>query len=975
MGDGSSSAAIRGEPIATGANELFFLNDPEAIFLVEEGFLDIFCVETEHPMMRGRRNFIARLPQGAMAFGAPGGTEATEGVGAFCLIAVPSRSAVIAKGEREALSAAGDLALDATIWVDDWVSNLSEFLGRTLGQPPLDAQLLEAEPGVPYPADATVSAQHLDVIWVSTDRPVRLGGRDDAVIPPDGPPLPMTERTWLGLDGETGVSAVYTPGVFVTGRIWPALDAFNALVQRLAVADWSEHQHRLEARHRRAVETRRSTASRMFHHIGDVLGGFRDQDLADTAEHTPLQAATKLVAEAIGVRLAIPRRAKARGTPLEEAVTLARGSRIFARRISLDPGWWRRDGPPFLAIAADDGHPLAVLREAGSGYRAVDPTANTTAAVDEPVASAIAPHGLKLYPPLPDRIATGTAAMLHALRGFGREFGMVLAMAVLGGLLALVTPVLTGQLLAEVIPRVDVPVWGAFLGAIFLAALGTATFEVVRAFAVLRIESRVDERLQAAVWGRLLSLPARFFRDFTVGDLADRANGISRIRQLVTGVATSAIISGVFSIFSFALLFYYNATLALSAGGLVLVLIGATWVFARGQMSHFRAAFDIQGALDGLVFQLISGLPKLRIANAENHALAQWAERFAEQKRETLAARRWLAGQMVFNGMFTPLSMIAIFAVILFVLFEGDNPASFDLADFLSFNSAFGQFAGAMTGLAGAWTTVVAAIPLFERVQPILAAPPETVAGGADPGDMVGDIEFTNVSFRYAPEVPNAVDEISFRIRAGEYVAFVGASGSGKSTLYRLLLGFEQPDSGSVFIDGQDLATLDMSAVRSRMGVVLQSGRLQAASIFKNIVGSSALTIDDAWQAADGAGLADDIRAMPMGMHTVLPEGGVGLSGGQKQRLLIARALVRNPRVLLLDEATSALDNRTQEVVQKSLKGLNTTRLVIAHRLSTVQDTDRIYVMQAGRIVETGRYQDLIDQDGVFAALARRQMI
>ncbi len=975
MGTNFSSEAILGKLIATGANESLFLDDPEAIFLVEEGFLDIFCVETEYSMICGRRNFIARLQQGSMAFCGPG-EKTAEGVGSFQLIAVPSRNAVITRGERAALSAADDLMLDATIWIDDWVAHLSEFLARSLGQPPLDVQLLEAEPCISYPADAKVSAQHLDVVWVSTDRPVRLGGWDEVVIPSGGPPLPLTERTWLGLDGETEFSAAYTPGVFVTGQIWPALDTFNALVQQVAIAELSAQQQGLEVRHRRVVETRRLVASRMFHRIGEVLGRFRDLDLADATGQTPLQAATKLVADAVGGQLAIPRRAEGQAAPLEEAVKLARRSRIFTRRIALAPGWWQRDGPPFVAMAAnDDERPLALLPKVGGGYRAVDPTANTTAMVDEQVASTIAPYGLTLYPPLPDQIVSGVPAMLHALRGFGREFAMILAMAVLAGLVALVTPVLTGKLLAEVIPRVDVPMWVAFLGAIFLAAFGSATFEVVRAFAVLRVENRVDERLQAAVWGRLLSLPARFFRDFSVGDLADRANGISRIRQLVTGVATSAIISGVFSIFSLALLFYYNATLALSAGGLVLVLIGATWVFARGQMSHFRAAFDIQGALDGLVFQLISGLPKLRIANAENHALAQWAERFAEQKRETLAARRWLAGQMVFNGMFTPLSMIAIFAIILFVLFEGDDPTSFDLADFLSFNSAFGQFAGAMTGLASAWTTVVAAIPLFERVQPILAAQPETVVGGADPGDLVGDIEFTNVSFRYAPEVPNAVDEVSFRIRAGEYVAFVGASGSGKSTLYRLLLGFEQPDSGSVFIDGQDLATLDQSAVRSRMGVVLQNGRLQAASILKNIVGSSALTVDDAWQAAHDAGLADDIRAMPMGMHTVLPEGGGGLSGGQKQRLLIARALIRNPRVLLLDEATSALDNRTQEIVQKSLKSVNATRVVIAHRLSTVHDTDRIYVMQAGRIAETGHYKALIERDGIFAALARRQLI
>ena len=590
-------------------------------------------------------------------------------------------------------------------------------------------------------------------------------------------------------------------------------------------------------------------------------------------------------------------------------------------------------------------------------------------------AAEIGRRGMMLHIPLPAGIRNGLAALRHGLRGRTRDIRVLMTMAVLGALAALLTPVLTGELLAEVIPRVDTPMWIAYLTALLLAAIGTAMFDIVLALALLRIEGRIDEYLQAAVWMRLLTLPVPFFRNFTAGDLADRANGITMIRQMLTGATANAVIGGVFSVFSYALLFYYSWQLALFAGLLVLILIGVTWIFARSAMRHHRAAFTIQGLIDGFVFQLITGLSKLRMANAETDALARWAENYAGQKRETLAARRWMAGQLAFNSMFIPLTSLVLFALIWYMLIEGERQAGFGLVEFLSFNAAFGQFAAAMTGLTAAWTTVVSILPLFERVQPILEAEPEISGVGADPGDLTGNIEFSNVSFRYLPTVRNAVDRVSFQINQGDFVAFVGRSGSGKSTVFRLLLGFERPDSGAVFLDGHDLSSLDMMAVRSRMGVVLQNSQLAADSIFKNISCNAPMTINEAWEAARAVGLAEDIETMPMGMHTVLPEGGGGLSGGQKQRLLIARAVARKPRILLFDEATSALDNHTQAIVQESVGRLSITRVVIAHRLTTVQDADRIFVMESGQIVETGGYNDLMERNGVFADLARRQVV
>ena len=316
-----------------------------------------------------------------------------------------------------------------------------------------------------------------------------------------------------------------------------------------------------------------------------------------------------------------------------------------------------------------------------------------------------------------------------------------------------------------------------------------------------------------------------------------------------------------------------------------------------------------------------------------------------------------------------------LLAVIWLLLIQGEESSSFGLAAFLIAFSAFGQLAAGVTGLLGAATTLIVLVPLVERVKPVLEAEPEAAERRTDPGDLTGDVELRDVHFRYRPDSERVLAGVSLRIRPGDYVAIVGPSGSGKSTIYRLLFGFERPDSGAVLFDGHDLLNLDLEAVRCHLGVVLQDGQAVADSILNNVAGSLRLSADEIWEALRAAGLEDDVRAMPMGLHTMLHKGGGGLSGGQRQRLLIARAWARKPRILLLDEATSALDNHTQSVVQDSLGKLNITRIVIAHRLSTVRDVDRIYVLDQGRIVESGRYDELIARDRVFAELARRQLV
>ena len=966
-----------------GAHEAFLLIQREEFYIVESGWVDLFTVvvDDEHSALT-RAPFISRLPVGSAFFGSlimPG-----EDGTFFAYHAVPSRGTVLLRGMREHLASRDTFDLDAVSLIDDWVVTASEFVAG-YERRPREVLLLEADPEVPYEAHSMVSAHHQEVLWVSADRPGLLVGRPG--FPVDKATLfPLAEHLWLTLPEETRVSAVHTPGAIISGRLWTAMDRYNVQILRCASHYWMQsHEQRLDRLSRSRRQGVRLQES-MLRELSSLLVAPAPGSEMARGHRSPLQAAAAVVADSVGVRLDDSPAVDDGVDPLEAVDALVASSGIRTRRIRLSPGWERRDGPSFLGVLSHEGpRPVAIVNRGRGAYRMIDPVSGEAAPVNRQRAESLDAQGAMFYAPLARSVDSGLAALLQALRGRGRDVAGVALMGALGALVALLTPVVTGELLAEIIPRVDVPMWTAALAALALGAFTTAAVSVVGAFSMLRIEARIDETLQAAVWSKLLSLPTPFFRRYLAGDLADRANGVSVIRQILTGATGASLVSGVFSIFSYALLFYYSWELALWTGLAVLILVAGSWCFTTRQIHHQRTVFMAQGAIDGLIFQMIIGVAKLRQAHAEHGALMRWAKLYTEQKRANLSARKWVAGQHTFNALFGPLSQLALLALIWYSLLEGgtlmaedqegETAAPFALADFLSFHAAFGQFMGGMVGLTTTWATAVAVLPLFERVLPIIEAQPESVSGATVLRSLSGRIEFERVTFRYPSAERDTLRDVSFHIRPGEYVAFVGPSGAGKSTLYRLLLGFERPVAGSVLLDGHDLLSLNLDAMRRQLGVVLQNGQLTPASILLNIAGEAPLTEREAWDAARAAGLDKDIEAMPAGMYTEIPEGGAGLSGGQKQRLLIARALARKPRVLLLDEATSMLDNRTQDAVRTSLRGLAATRVLIAHRLSTVVDVDRLYVMQDGRIVETGRYEELMARGGVLSEMANRQIV
>ncbi|MFJ6216474.1 ATP-binding cassette domain-containing protein [Streptomyces sp. NPDC092296] len=620
----------------------------------------------------------------------------------------------------------------------------------------------------------------------------------------------------------------------------------------------------------------------------------------------------------------------------------------------------RTEGP-MIGHAAADGRPLALLPHR-SGHRVHDPAAPGAR-------PAVARRALLLYRPLPPGAPTPGGLLRFGLAtpGARRDLAVLAAAGLLAAAVGLLVPLSTGVLMPRLVGAGHHPL--RWLALLLAAATGAGwLLLVLRNTAALRLTSRLQAAVEPAVWDRLLSQDARFFRDYSTGDLVHRANAIAQARQALSEVLVGAVLGAFFTLSGLLVLLAVDLRL----GGLLLAaaLAATLGLLALGRLRqrHESEVYALHGQLHGVLYGLLLGIDKIQTAGREIQAFARWATPFARQKRADAAAMRADAAAGALTAALQP----ALLAVLLAGAAAG---GSADPGHLMAAAVAAGQVALALGQVTHAAATAYGIAPVLDRLRPVLAAPAEAAGGGlADPGPMHGAVRLDQVTFRYPGTALPALDGVSLHAEPGEMIAVVGPSGAGKSTLIRLLLGFERPESGTVRYDGQDLAGLDPRLVRRRLGAVLQNGRMLRGTLLENLAGTDPDTTEqDVWAAAELAGIADDLRRLPLGLATRIGEDAQGFSGGQVQRMLLARALVRRPAVLLLDEATSALDNATQRYVADGIAALDRTRIVVAHRLSTIRRADRIYVLDGGRVAAVGRYDALLDTDPLFTRLVRPQ--
>ena len=696
---------------------------------------------------------------------------------------------------------------------------------------------------------------------------------------------------------------------------------------------------------------------------------------APAVEGTSLLVAASAVGEVLGVTIRPPARSEDPGKAREPLEAIARASHLRIRRVLLTGTWWKHDCGPLLAYTREDHRPVALLPISATRYDLFDPIRGTRTPVHARLAPTLAPEAYTLYRPFPTTTFGALDLLRFGLRGRSKDLRMILLTGIVVTLLGMLTPQATAILINQAIPDAHRPMVLQLGLALLAAVCGQALLQLAQGFALMRQHTAAGASLQAAMWDRLLQLKASFFRHYDTGDLQARVTAISTIQQALSGATIRTLCTSVLSLLNLALMLYYSVPLALVAGAIALGACSITAGAGVLTIRQVRPLQRLEGELQGMMVQLIHGVAKIRVAGAEERAFAYWGKTYSQQR--TLRQRvQYIEDSMtVVNTVLPVLAAVVLFWWTMLALQPVEAAGGRGLGTFLAFHAAFGTFIGGATSLSNTIIALLDVAPLWERARPILEAAPEVHIDNTDPGKLTGKLAVDHVTFRYQEHGPIILQGVSLHAEPGECIALVGPSGSGKSTILRLLLGLDTPESGAVYYDDRDLARLDVTAVRRQLGTVLQQSAIMAATIFENIASSGLITLEDAWDVARAAGLAEDIAAMPMGMHTLVSEGGSNLSGGQRQRLLIARALVHKPAVVLFDEATSALDNRAQAIVTASLERLRVTRVIIAHRLSTIRHADRIYVLEQGRIVQQGRFPELAQQDGLFARLMARQEV
>ena len=483
-----------------------------------------------------------------------------------------------------------------------------------------------------------------------------------------------------------------------------------------------------------------------------------------------------------------------------------------------------------------------------------------------------------------------------------------------------------------------------------------------------RVSTKMDVSVQAATMARVLSLPPAFFKKYSSGEITSRAQSINSLCTTLVQTFLSTGLTSLFSLLYITQVFIYAKELVIPSLCITLATLAFSVVSSLLQMRISKRQMELSSEMSGMTYQMLTGVQKIKLSGSETRAFSRWLNHYTKEAALSYNPPKFI----LFNSVIA--SAISLIGTIVMYFFAVQSHVS--VADYTAFNAAYGMLSGALMSVAGIALTAARIKPVLEMAKPIMEAQPEVSEGKQIITRISGGIELSHVSFRYEDNSPLVVDDLSLKIRPGQYVAVVGKTGCGKSTLLRLLLGFEKPQKGAIYYDGRDIETLDLRSLRKKIGVVTQNGKLFQGDIYSNIVISAPyLSVDDAWRAAEIADIAEDIRKMPMGMHTIISEGSGGISGGQKQRLMIARAVAPNPKVLMFDEATSALDNITQKKVSEALDRLKCTRIVIAHRLSTIRQCDRIIVLDGGKIIEDGTYDELIAKKGNFYELVERQRL
>ncbi|MCI4670059.1 MAG: NHLP bacteriocin export ABC transporter permease/ATPase subunit [Bacteroidia bacterium] len=965
------------EEIILGANKPFVLQRSDSVWIVTSGVVEIFYAITDkHGTIKSHRKFLYEAKKGEMLF-----SLKKEGLDqSLSLIAVSSDAKLIEIRKNYLLSLnSRQLAYK----VEKWIEKNAQYLQQA--KPPRLYTAIEEQTDISltkgqftYPAKG--------IVWGKLNEgEIGFWGlkpnSDDESRRILKEIIPISNSLWVEAHSQEVQMEILSTQEVLKDEIglMLSLTYFQSHVYHALVREYKAVQEESNHNLQRKINNNDSIVEGSLQNLRSIIEEVKTTQFDEVPQKDELLLACKQIGNELGVTF---KKAQNNGdkatSSYNRLMSIAQVSNVRLRKVILRGEWWKEENGHLLAFTQDEKRPVALIQKKAGKYELRTGSNNSGTVVDKEIAQGMEPMAYMFLPAFDQKMDSVRKVGAFAIKGLKTEFIFIILAALAGSLMTMVVPILSGIMFDDVIPQADREFLLEVVCVMIVVGVVMAFLKLIRGVIQLRVETKSNINLQAGLMDHLLRLPVPFFQRFSTGDLTMRALGINAIRQIIGATFLTAVLSGAFSLVNIFVLFYYDPKLAWIGVGMAVLAVAFVLIIGMLKLRYDRRIAESEGQIQGYLFELLSGISKVRITGAEKRLFAIWAHKFGFLKTLGFKSESYENYSTIFTTTFPLLTNIFFFGAI-FYFFQNPAPGTqtaslIQVGIFVAFISAFSQFLNDCLSMSSALIASLDAIPLFERIKPILEEEPESQDGSADPGELSGEIEMNGVSFRYNQDQDLILKNVSFKINAGEMVAFVGPSGSGKSTIMRLLLGFEEAESGSIYYDGQAFDTLQKELVRKQTGVVLQHGALMPGSIYKNIVGNSELLLEQAIEAAEMAGMKEDIDQMPMGMHTVISEGAATFSGGQRQRLMIARAIVHKPRILFMDEATSALDNHTQKIVSDSLDKLQATRIVIAHRLSTVINADKIFVLDKGQIVESGTYHELVRQNGLFSQLAKRQI-